>query len=49
MGALGGVDGFNEVLGTEFVEVSADRVVMRCVIKPYLHQPCGIVHGGVYC
>jgi len=49
MGALGGVDGFNEVLGTEFVEVSADRVVLRCVIKPHLHQPYGIVHGGVYC
>src|SRR4051794_41862136 len=49
MGALGGVDGFNEVLGTEFVEVSADRVVLRCVVKPHLHQPYGIVHGGVHC
>jgi uncharacterized protein (TIGR00369 family) len=49
MGALGGVDGFNEVLGTEFVEVTGDRVVLRCGIKPHLHQPYGIVHGGVYC
>ena len=49
MGALGGVDGFNDVLGTEFVEVTADRVVLRCVVKPHLHQPYGIVHGGVYC
>lgn len=49
MGALGRIDGFNEVLGTEFVEVTADRVVLRCVVKPQLLQPYGIVHGGVYC
>jgi 1,4-dihydroxy-2-naphthoyl-CoA hydrolase len=49
MGALGAVDGFNEVLGTEFVEVTGDRVVLRCPVKPHLHQPYGIVHGGVYC
>ena len=49
MGRLGGVDGFNNVLGTEFDEVTADRVVLRCAIKPHLHQPYGIVHGGVYC
>lgn len=40
---------FNRVLGTEFVEVGPDRVVLRCVIQPHLHQPYGIVHGGVYC
>ena len=49
MGALGDADDFNRVLGTEFVEVSADRVVLRCPIRPHLHQPYGIVHGGVYC
>jgi 1,4-dihydroxy-2-naphthoyl-CoA hydrolase len=49
MGALGGMDGFNTVLGTEFVEVTADRVVLRCPVKPQLLQPYGIVHGGVYC
>lgn len=49
MGALGRIDGFNEVLGTEFVEVTADRVVLRCAVKPQLLQPYGIVHGGVYC
>ncbi len=43
------LDGFNKMLGTEFVEVSADRVVLRCVIKPELLQPYGIVHGGVHC
>ena len=49
MGALGRMDGFNETMGTEFVEVSADRVVLRCEVKPHLLQPYGIVHGGVYC
>jgi 1,4-dihydroxy-2-naphthoyl-CoA hydrolase len=49
MGALGAKDGFNNVLGTEFVDVSPDRVELRCDIKPHLHQPYGIVHGGVYC
>ena len=49
MGQLGSVDGFNNVLGTEFVEVSGDRVALRCPVKPHLHQPYGIVHGGVYC
>src|SRR5437763_14607833 len=49
MGALGRMDGFNEMLGTDFVEVSADRVVLRCAVKPHLLQPYGIVHGGVYC
>ena len=49
MGALGRIDGFNEVLGTEFVEVTSDRVVLRCTVKPQLLQPYGIVHGGVYC
>src|SRR5437763_14338303 len=49
MGALGRMDGFNEMLGTDFVEVSADRVVLRCAVQPHLLQPYGIVHGGVYC
>jgi uncharacterized protein (TIGR00369 family) len=49
MGALGRIDGFNEVLGTEFVEVTDERVVLRCTVKPQLLQPYGIVHGGVYC
>jgi uncharacterized protein (TIGR00369 family) len=40
--------GFIELLGLEFVEVSGDRVVIRWTIKPHLHQPYGIVHGGVH-
>jgi uncharacterized protein (TIGR00369 family) len=43
------MDGFNKTLGTEFLEVTPDRVVLRCPIAPHLHQPYGIVHGGVYC
>jgi len=43
------LDGFNTTLGTEFVEVTPDRVVLKCPIAPHLHQPYGIVHGGVYC
>jgi 1,4-dihydroxy-2-naphthoyl-CoA hydrolase len=41
--------GFNEALGLEFVTVSADEVVLRVPIGPHLHQPYGIVHGGVWC
>jgi 1,4-dihydroxy-2-naphthoyl-CoA hydrolase len=41
--------GFTEVLGLEFGDVSPDRVVVRWTIRPHLHQPYGIVHGGVYC
>ena len=40
---------FQEVLGIELVEAEPDRVVFRCPITPLLHQPYGIVHGGVYC
>src|SRR3954462_1541827 len=40
---------FQEVLGLELVEASGDKVVFTCPIKPHLHQPYGILHGGVYC
>jgi 1,4-dihydroxy-2-naphthoyl-CoA hydrolase len=42
-------DGFNQLLGTEYVEITADRVVLRCAVTPALLQPHGILHGGVYC
>ena len=41
--------GFNGVLGLEFTEVGPDKVVMTFTVQPHLHQPYGIVHGGVYC
>lgn len=37
------------LLGLELDEVSADRVVIRWRVRPELHQPHGIQHGGVYC
>ncbi|MER7168058.1 PaaI family thioesterase [Micromonospora sp. NPDC000207] len=37
------------LLGLEFDEVGADRVVIRWQVRPELHQPHGIQHGGVYC
>jgi 1,4-dihydroxy-2-naphthoyl-CoA hydrolase len=40
---------FQEVLGLELVEASGDQVVFTCPVKPHLHQPYGILHGGVYC
>ena len=36
-------------LGVEYVTVTADEVVLRLPIGPHLHQPYGIVHGGVWC
>lgn len=40
---------FQDVVGMEIVEADGDRVVVTCVIRPELHQPYGILHGGVYC
>ncbi|MFF5172854.1 PaaI family thioesterase [Micromonospora sp. NPDC000089] len=37
------------LLGLRLDEVSADRVVIRWEVRPELHQPFGIQHGGVYC
>jgi uncharacterized protein (TIGR00369 family) len=41
--------GFVALLGLTFDEVSGDRVVIRWKVRPELHQPFGIQHGGVYC
>jgi uncharacterized protein (TIGR00369 family) len=41
--------GLDKTLGVELVEASGDRVVLAVVIRPELHQPYGIVHGGVHC
>lgn len=41
--------GFVALLGLEFDEASGDRVVIRWRVRPELHQPHGIQHGGVYC
>jgi uncharacterized protein (TIGR00369 family) len=40
--------GFLELLGLRFEEVGPDRIVIVWDVTPALHQPYGIVHGGVY-
>jgi 1,4-dihydroxy-2-naphthoyl-CoA hydrolase len=40
---------FIAYLGVEFSELTGDRVVATWTARPALHQPQGIVHGGVYC
>lgn len=41
--------GFTALMGLEFDEVGPDRVVIRWTVGPHLHQPFGILHGGVHC
>ena len=43
------VPGFDKLLGTEYLEVGPDRVHAQLEIRSDLHQPYGIVHGGVLC
>ncbi len=40
---------FMNYVGLEFVELTGERVVATWVAGPRLHQPHGIVHGGVHC
>jgi 1,4-dihydroxy-2-naphthoyl-CoA hydrolase len=40
--------GFVKLLGLRIVEASGDRVVLACPVTPDLHQPYGLVHGGVH-
>jgi 1,4-dihydroxy-2-naphthoyl-CoA hydrolase len=44
-----GVGSFVEHLGLTLTQASGDEVLGRVVITPALHQPYGVVHGGVYC
>jgi uncharacterized protein (TIGR00369 family) len=41
--------GFNDLIGVEWEEATATRVVARLRIDERHLQPYGIVHGGVYC
>ncbi|ORI20640.1 PaaI family thioesterase [Rhodococcus sp. 1168] len=41
--------GFDGTLGLEYLEVSGDRVRASWDVTPKLHQPAGIMHGGVLC
>ena len=40
--------GFNELLGLEYTKATYDEVVAEVRVGPHLHQPYGLVHGGVY-
>jgi len=37
----------HELLGVEMVEATAERVVLRLPVTWKVHQPYGILHGGV--
>jgi 1,4-dihydroxy-2-naphthoyl-CoA hydrolase len=39
--------GINDLLDVEVVEASPERVVMRLPVTWKVHQPYGILHGGV--
>ncbi len=39
---------FDTLLGARIVQASGERVVAEIDVRPELHQPAGIVHGGVY-
>jgi 1,4-dihydroxy-2-naphthoyl-CoA hydrolase len=36
-------------LGLEMLEAGGDKVVAAWDVRPDMHQPYGIVHGGVHC
>jgi len=46
----GGIgSGFPGLLGLRLSDVGPDGVTMTLEVRPELHQPYGIVHGGVWC
>ena len=40
---------FDTEIGLTYTELSTDGVKAQLTVKPHLHQPMGIVHGGVWC
>ena len=40
--------GFNSTIDLRFTQISYDEVVAEVEVRPELHQPYGLVHGGVY-
>jgi 1,4-dihydroxy-2-naphthoyl-CoA hydrolase len=40
--------GLVKLLGVRVEEASGDRVVLSCPVTSDLHQPFGLVHGGVH-
>jgi 1,4-dihydroxy-2-naphthoyl-CoA hydrolase len=43
------VGNFVSFLGLEITELTPDRAVATWTVGPQLHQPYGILHGGVHC
>lgn len=41
--------GFDGAVGLEYTEISGDSVRATWEVTPALHQPAGIMHGGVLC
>lgn len=41
--------GFDGVIGLTYLEVTGDVVRAEWTVTPHLHQPAGIMHGGVLC
>ncbi len=41
--------GLVKLLGLRLDEVTADRVRISWTVTPELHQPFGLLHGGVHC
>ncbi|WP_340538686.1 PaaI family thioesterase [Nocardioides sp. GXZ039] len=44
-----GLGPFAEFLGLELVSADPDGIVATWTARPELHQPYGLVHGGVHC
>lgn len=40
---------FDTGIGLVYTDLSADGVAAQLTVTPALHQPMGIVHGGVWC
>jgi uncharacterized protein (TIGR00369 family) len=40
---------FGEFLGLEITQADGDEVVGTWTARPRMHQPYGIVHGGIHC
>jgi uncharacterized protein (TIGR00369 family) len=40
--------GFNQLIGLTFTKVTYDEVCAEIPVTSKLHQPYGLVHGGVY-
>jgi uncharacterized protein (TIGR00369 family) len=41
--------GLVKMLGFRFLETTPERVTLQWDVGPQLHQPDGIMHGGVHC